>query len=272
MEKNLHKDAMKMLKLTSRTFYIPITLLEPKLKKTVASAYLCMRAMDEIEDHQSLDLRTKYYLLRSASEFLNGPFNNEAYHALLEPYKKELPEVTWRLGDWISLCPDEAVENVKASTSTMADGMAYWAQKNWEIKNREDLDDYTYYVAGLVGVMLSDIWEQIAGNKTNRELAVAYGRGLQAVNMLRNQQEDDERGVSFLPDGWSEQDLFTYAENNLALGEEYMKDLDNRSIILFCKIPLTLAKKTINALKSGREKMSRTEVETTIDEIVNERR
>ena len=41
----------------------------------------------------------------------------------------------------------------------MADGMAKWVEKDWVVKTKEDLDEYTYYVAGLVGVMLSDIWE-----------------------------------------------------------------------------------------------------------------
>ena len=59
------------------------------------------------------------------------------------------------------------------------------------------MDDYTYYVAGLVGVMLSDIWKWYDGTETDRELAIAFGRGLQTVNILRNREEDAERGVSF---------------------------------------------------------------------------
>lgn len=272
-EKQLQKEAMHMLKLTSRTFYIPITLLEPTLKKAVASAYLCMRAIDEIEDNEILDSATKQHLLKETSLLLKNTFDNEAYTQLLAPYKSLLPEVTVRLGDWLAFCPTGIVEKVKESTSTMAEGMALWAKKNWHIKTKEDLNDYTYYVAGLVGVMLSDIWEWRDGTKTDREFAIGYGRGLQTVNILRNIEEDKERGVSFIPYGWDIDDTFQYAENNLALGDEYMKDINSRSILVFCKIPLELAKKTLKALKSGREKMSRTEVEETVDEIrkVNQR-
>lgn len=266
-EKKLQKDSMNMLKLTSRTFYIPITLLEPTLKKAVASAYLCMRAIDEIEDNEKLDTTTKQHLLKQTSFLLKDTFDNEAYIKLLHPYKSLLPEVTLRLGDWLAFCPSGIVGKVKESTSTMAEGMAIWAQKNWHIKTKEDLNDYTYFVAGLVGVMLSDIWEWRDGTKTDREFAIAYGRGLQTVNILRNIEEDKERGVSFIPHGWDIDDAFKYAENNLALGDEYIKDIHSRSILIFCKIPLELAKKTLKALKSGREKMSRTEVEATVDEI-----
>nr|WP_307325412.1 phytoene/squalene synthase family protein [Evansella vedderi] len=256
-----------MLKQTSRTFYIPITLLEPTLKKTVSSAYLCMRAIDEIEDHVLLSSTTKQHLLRETANLLKRPFDNEAYLHLVEPYKQLLPEVTLKMGNWISTCPSGIVQKVQDSTSIMANGMADWVKKNWHIQSKEDLNDYTYYVAGLVGVMLSDIWEWRDGTKTDRELAIAYGRGLQTVNILRNIQEDKERGVSFIPEEWSIHDTFEYAEKNLALGNEYMKDINSKSVLLFCKIPLALANKTLKALKSGKEKMTRAEVEMIVEEI-----
>ncbi|GGB42759.1 hypothetical protein GCM10011409_20440 [Lentibacillus populi] len=267
----LQKEAMQMLKLTSRTFYIPISLLKPKLKKTVASAYLCMRAVDEIEDHDALDSAAKQHLLRSTSRLLQGNnFDNGAFLQLVSPYKTQLPEVTLRLGDWISVCPVEIVDKIKESTSVMAEGMANWAEKGWRIKNKADLDDYTYYVAGLVGVMLSDIWQWYDGTTTDRELAIGYGRGLQAVNILRNQDEDGERGVRFVPDDWTRADLFEYTEKNLALADEYMTDIANRNILLFCRIPLALAKRTVKALKDGREKISRAEVENIVETIKSE--
>lgn len=268
---NLQKEAMHMLKLTSRTFYIPIKLLKPELKRTVGSAYLCMRAIDEIEDHEALDPTVKQHILRSASELLKGEsFDAVAYQELLRPYEAQIPEVSLRLADWIAFCPQEIVGKVQASTSIMAEGMAEWVEKDFQIKSKEDLDDYTYYVAGLVGVMLSDIWKWYDNTETDRDLAIAYGRGLQAVNMLRNQYEDAERGVQFIPDGWNKNDLFAYAETNLKQADEYIKAIHTKNILLFCRIPLALAKRTLKALKSGKEKMSRTDVEETVDKIINE--
>jgi len=60
----------------------------------------------------------------------------------------------------------------------MSDRMAYWAERNWEIKNKKDLDAYTFSVAGAVGLILSELWEWYEGTKTSRELAIAFGRGL----------------------------------------------------------------------------------------------
>ncbi|AMQ06654.1 MULTISPECIES: squalene/phytoene synthase family protein [Sporosarcina] len=271
-EAKLQKEAMHVLKLTSRTFYIPIKLLNPTLRKTVGSAYLCMRAIDEIEDHEDLEAETKQHLLRSTSKLLQTDFDDVAYQQLLKPYENLLPEVTLRLGDWLSVCPESIIDKVKESTSIMADGMARWVEKDWVVKTKEDLDEYTYYVAGLVGIMLSDIWELYDGTITDRDLAIGYGRGLQAVNMLRNQDEDADRGVRFIPDGWDRNDMFAYATANLNKADEYIESIDTKNILLFCKIPLALAKSTLKTLKNGKEKMSRTEVESTVDEIINDQK
>ncbi|MFC2947473.1 squalene/phytoene synthase family protein [Virgibacillus sediminis] len=267
----LQKEAMRVLKETSRTFYIPIKLLQPTLKRTVGSAYLCMRAIDEIEDHEELGSEAKQHLLRTISDLVeNEPFDDMAYQELIKPYKEILPEVTQRLNDWIAFCPDGIIHKVKESLSIMARGMADWVERDWRVDTKEDLDEYTYYVAGLVGVMLSDIWEWHDGTQTDRGLAIGYGRGLQAVNILRNQEEDAERGVRFVPAGWTRDDLFEYANENLRQADLYMKDIHTRNILLFCRIPLELAKKTLRAMEKGREKISRDEVEETVDDILND--
>ena len=265
--KTLQIEAMDMLKKTSRTFYIPINFLETTMKKAVASAYLCMRAIDEIEDHETLGSKIKQYLLREISQMLQGEFDKEAYVQLLSKYDDKLPSVSLRLGDWLDFCPAGSLEKVKASTGEMAEGMAKWVEKNWQIKTKEDLDEYTYYVAGLVGVMLSDLWKENANIDTDRELAIGYGRALQAVNILQNKDEDSERGVQFFPDGWTRADMFDYAENNLVKADEYIKSINPGSVLLFCKLPLAFAHKTLKALKGGKGKITRAEVEATIVEV-----
>ncbi|GKV56382.1 hypothetical protein NCCP2222_23290 [Sporosarcina sp. NCCP-2222] len=266
----LQKEAMRVLKQTSRTFYIPIKLLNPTLRMAVGSAYLCMRAIDEIEDHEQLDAGVKQQLLEETGAMLANGFDKEAYLQLLSPYAELLPEVTLRLDDWLTVCPADYVDKVKDSTSIMAAGMAKWVGKAFLVQTKEDLDEYTYYVAGLVGVMLSDIWKQYDGTETDQELAIGYGRGLQAVNILRNQEEDSERGVRFFPAGWTRADMFAYAEANLRMADEYIESISTKNILLFCNIPLALAKRTLHALKSGEDKMKRDEVVSTVDEILKE--
>src|SRR5699024_12532832 len=121
-QKNLHKEAMKMLKETSRTFYIPITLLGTTLKNTVGSAYLCMRAIDEIEDHETMDPVVKQQLLRTTSELLKEPFNQKAYEDMVAPYRDVLPEGTMTLGDCVPICPEGILDTGHDYTRILATG------------------------------------------------------------------------------------------------------------------------------------------------------
>lgn len=265
---NLHSDAIEMLKETSRTFFIPISLLTPGLKEAVASAYLCMRAIDEIEDHTELESTTKSDLLLAVSKILRKPFTDNELKEIFHPYHSILPEVTHRLADWIKVCPQMVKEKILDATSIMAEGMAKWARKDWDIKDEEDLDEYTFYVAGLVGVMLTDIWKWYDQTETDKDLAIAFGRGLQSVNILRNHSEDASRGVNFFPVGWEFDDMLKYARRNLALADQYVKDIKTDTILHFCKIPLALAHGTLDALTAGKEKMSRADVTELVSRVV----
>lgn len=264
----LNREAREMLKATSRTFYIPISYLPKGLQEAVSSAYLCMRAIDEIEDHPEMPATTKSQLLFSLSELLQKPIQENTYSHFFVEYRSILPDVTLKLDQWIEICPTEIRESVLQATSIMAKGMAEWAEKEWKINSEEDLDQYTYYVAGLVGVMLTDIFKWYDQTETDHELAIAFGRGLQAVNILRNHKEDKTRGVSFFPKGWDLHEMFAYAERNLALADKYIKDIKTKSILTFCKIPLTLAHGTLDALMNGKEKMSRMDVMKAVSQVV----
>jgi farnesyl-diphosphate farnesyltransferase len=263
----LRKGAMDTLLATSRTFYIPIIQLPPGLQEAVTSAYLCMRAVDEIEDHPQLPSKVKVNLLRSISLILQKPFSDAHLMDVFHQYKSLLPEVTLRLGDWIKLSPSSIGPSILNSTATMSKGMADWVSKEWRIKNEDDLDEYTFYVAGLVGKLLSDLWMWYDGIETDRDLAVSFGRGLQVVNIIRNRSEDLSRGVNFFPDGWELEDMFSYARRNLAMADAYLKDIKTGPISNFCKIPLTLAHGTLDALAAGEEKLSRAAVVELVNRV-----
>ncbi|WP_078553655.1 squalene/phytoene synthase family protein [Alkalihalobacterium alkalicellulosilyticum] len=269
--KKLKKAANDMLKATSRTFYIPITGLPSELKEAVTSAYLCMRAIDEIEDHPGLPSDNKIDLLTKISNVLTQPAHEEKLNALLQPYSNILPEVSLCLNDWIKVCPKAVEPNVLHYTSIMAKGMADWVDKGFEVHSEEDLDEYTYYVAGLVGELLSELWAWYDNVETDQELAIAFGRGLQAVNIIRNRDEDLQRGgVDFFPNGWEFKDMFSYARRNLNMGNRYLECINPGPIYNFCKIPLALANGTLEAIEKGKEKLSRTDVLKIVGKVAKE--
>ena len=263
--------ALETLKQTSRTFYIPIVRLPEKLQDAVASAYLCMRAIDEIEDTPDLDGQTKAYLLRSVSLRLQEISNIDAYECIgadLKLYRDVLPDVSLRIGEWASLAPASIAPRIWDATAAMADRMAYWAEQNWEIKTEADLDRYTFSVAGAVGLLLSDLWAWYDGTITDRSQAIAFGRGLQAVNIVRNHREDSLRGVSFVPDGWTSKDVQKYARRQLQQADLYIKALPKDSpALLFCQIPYILAKGTLDAIALGKPKLSRNDVLNLVEKF-----
>ncbi|MEI7026215.1 phytoene/squalene synthase family protein [Paenibacillus sp. y28] len=258
-------DAMTMLQQTSRTFYIPISRLTPGLKEAVSSAYLCMRAIDEIEDDADLAGTIKAELLQGVHDAIQAPDMAEAVQKVLSPYKDVLPEVTLRLHEWALLCPPTVAPTIYGYIARMSKQMAEWVNVGWNIKTEEELDGYTYSVAGMVGEMLSEIWLWYDGTTSDMTKAVAFGRGLQAVNILRNRTEDLERGVDFYPDGWGSKEMLHYTRRNLKLADEYIAELKEGPAMEFCKIPLALAHATVKLISAGGNKLTR----DTVLKIVN---
>ncbi|MBD2166763.1 phytoene/squalene synthase family protein [Calothrix sp. FACHB-156] len=269
---DLRQDALQILKETSRTFYIPISILPSGLQEAVASAYLCMRAIDEIEDHPELDNPTKAQLLRTISLTLQAGvdgFAVDAFSSGFSGYENTLAEVTLGIREWSILAPESIAPRIWDATAAMADRMAYWAEQNWQIKTESDLDRYTFGVAGAVGLLLSDLWAWYDSTETNRTQAIGFGRGLQAVNILRNHTEDLKRGVDFYPEGWTTANMQEYARRNLALADAYTKHLPPGPALDFCQIPLTLAHGTLDALANGKEKLSRNDVLALLKKFID---
>jgi farnesyl-diphosphate farnesyltransferase len=77
------------------------------------------------------------------------------------------------------------------------------------LAHSSDLDDYCYYVAGVVGEMLTDLFCDYSPEIARRRaalsaVAASFAQGLQMTNILKDVWEDRSRGVSWLP-----QDVFT---------------------------------------------------------------
>jgi farnesyl-diphosphate farnesyltransferase len=261
------EDALRVLEETSRTFFLPIIKLPAELQEAVASGYLCLRAIDEVEDHPDMDPQDKAAVLNAISLLLQAQtsvegFAHDKFRALFSRFSHlGLPEVTLRVGEWACYAPRFIAPRVWEATSTMADRMAHWAVNGFKVINRDDLDRYTYSVAGAVGLMLCDLWGWFEKVQINRSYGIQFGRGLQLTNILRNREEDLGRGVDFFPPGWSDTDMLAYARKNLNDFDDYANSLpDTATFLNFVSIPRALAFATLDALEAGREKLSRAEV------------
>jgi len=266
------EDVMRVLAETSRTFYMPVAGLPDSLREAVASAYLCMRAIDEVEDHPQLDRSAKAEILRGISRILQAQASVESLRragleSVFAPYRDQLAEVTLRIDEWACYAPESIAFRVWDGTAAMADRMAHWAALGWQVETESDLDRYTFGVAGAVGLLLSDLWAWYDGTRTNRTEAIGFGRGLQSVNILRNRAEDLAGGKDFFPQGWSEAEMQLYARRNLRLADAYMQALQKGPAQDFCKLPLALAHRTLDALQKGQAKLTRSEVMQIMQEI-----
>jgi len=256
------EEIMDMLRATSRTFFIPIVRLPSGLQEAVASAYLCMRAIDEIEDHAQLERRVKIRQLRSISKLLQAQsevdtFARDEFTAAFAGQQDVLPVVTLSLAEWACYAPGSIAPRIWDAIAAMAERMAYWVANGWKIRTEADLDRYTFAVAGAIGLLMCDIWAWFDGEQVSRAHALQFGRGLQAVNMLRNRVDDLARGVDFFPAGWTWDRMHSYAHRQLSMAEAYARTLTSDFPAFFINIPLELAYATLDALSRGETKLSR---------------
>jgi farnesyl-diphosphate farnesyltransferase len=100
---------------------------------------------------------------------------------------------------------------IKRCVELMCYGMPRF-QFNASVKGlprSSDLDDYCYYVAGVVGEMLTDLFCDYSAEIARRRnslsaLAASFAQGLQMTNILKDVWEDRGRGACWLP-----QDVFS---------------------------------------------------------------
>jgi farnesyl-diphosphate farnesyltransferase len=212
--------AEEMLGKVSRTFALNIRILRKTLRRPVLLAYLYMRIADTIEDSPELSAEKKSELLSMFSKALN--LGGEA----IDEFQKSLPE-HWQSSEendisltcnahrvipLLSEFPDFVRNAIKNAVAEMCEGMAAFAnlqeakKDGWfSIESESDLDKYCYYVAGLVGNMITELFCS-KGNffseekrKKLKELAVSFGLALQIVNIIKDIQDDSQRRVCFVP-------------------------------------------------------------------------
>lgn len=257
---------MGMLEATSRTFFIPISRMPPVLKEAATSAYLCLRAIDEIEDHPTLPNATKIRILEGVSRafeaesYVGDAGLRESLGEVFSPYVDDLPAVSLDLAVWAGHAPAPIAPRIWADTAAMADRMARWVAASWRIESRADLDAYTYCVAAAVGLLMCDILAWFDGTQLDRPHAILFGRALQVTNIARNRSLDLSRGVDFYPPGWEDGDIRAYAAELLAATSDYAATLPPDPVSYFIRIPLSLAAATLDALAAGQTRLERTEV------------
>ncbi len=211
----------------SRTFALTIPQLPPALRTAVTCAYLLCRIADTIEDEPALSPPETLDFLQRFSAVLTGhgeaaPLAREIAQRLSDRTLATERDLVANMGRVIAVMsrlngPQQAA--IRRCVELMCHGMPRF-QFTASVKGlarSSDLDDYCYYVAGVVGEMLTELFcdysPQIDRHRTALSaVAASFAQGLQMTNILKDVWEDRSRGACWLP-----QEVFTRHGVDLAL-------------------------------------------------------
>ena len=258
---------------TSRTFALAIPLLPDPTLREVTIAYLLFRIADTFEDASVLwekpeqigalaafgDLLREPSIerARELSQKWQGrpPSEHVGYLELLD----RTPEV---IAAFLELSP-AAQQVVAHHTIRTAEGMASVVERTGpdgvlRLDSIPELQDYCYIVAGIVGEMLTDLFlldrpslKPIADYLKQR--SVAFGEGLQLVNILKDSADDHVEGRNYLPYDIERREVFDLARRDLEAATEYTLAIQQAGgpdgIVLFTGLPVALAWATLDKVE-----------------------
>lgn len=198
----------------SRTFALTIPVLPISLRDCVGNAYLLCRIADTIEDDQKLNSAQKKVFLNRFAACVKGDedsalFASELEGALSEDASFAEKELVAHFPDVLSVTQfllDNQKTAICECIDVMTKGMGEFAGASLQsgLNNLEELESYCYFVAGVVGEMLTRFFCEcnplIMKNKDSLlKLSVSFGQGLQMTNILKDVWRDQKRGVCWLP-------------------------------------------------------------------------
>src|SRR5262245_3966518 len=204
----------EMLEGVSRTFALTIPQLPATLYRVISNAYLLCRIVDTIEDEPLLEGTRKSYFCQQFLRALDGGKNAESFgRQLSASLSKQTPAAEHELirnaprviqiTRGFSAAEREALQHC---VRVMAHGMTQFQLRHEKhgLQTLEDLDLYCYYVAGVVGQMLTRLFclhsrEIAESHHALMALADSFGQGLQMTNILKDVWEDYQIGACWLP-------------------------------------------------------------------------
>lgn len=302
--KNLPKYqyAEEILLKVSRTFALNINVLRGELHNAVLLAYLYLRIADTVEDDPVMQASEKERVLGLFSNIFEDESKLlerlEIFMAALpaswndsESYDQQLSVNSRNVVPLLLELPVQFRKPICDVVIEMCAGMAKFALREEDARRGgwltldsvEDLDEYCYYVAGIVGKFLSNVFYAakpgigVEKIKIMKTLDVSFGLALQITNIVKDVREDSLRNVCFVPEeickrhGFNSSpemflpnanasdraavmaELVEKAWKHVLDGVEYTLLIPRRyaRIRLFCLWPLMMAAENLKAIGNG---------------------
>jgi farnesyl-diphosphate farnesyltransferase len=198
----------------SRTFALTIPQLPAALRIPVTNAYLLCRIADTIEDEPALSPTETLAFMQRFMGALAGRGDSQALGFELAkrlsdrtlPTERDLVSNLQRVINVTSALNTPQRAAIYRCVELMCYGMPRF-QSTASLRGLarlSDLNDYCYYVAGVVGDMLTELFCDYSPVIARRRaglssLAVSFAQGLQMTNILKDVWEDRSRGACWLP-------------------------------------------------------------------------
>ncbi len=207
-----------VLRSVSRSFYLTIRVLPEGLRAPIGLAYLLARASDTIADSASASAEVRLAHLAAFGQMIGA--GSEEGLSLLQREITSPDAGEQTLIEQLPACLealdklDEAArKEIAAVMEKIIQGQSldlrcFPAQAEGRVaalESAEQLEEYTYLVAGCVG----EFWTRLCFQRIPRysacnpaelcRIGVNYGKGLQLVNILRDLPADLRSGRCYLP-------------------------------------------------------------------------
>jgi farnesyl-diphosphate farnesyltransferase len=279
-------DLDELLQKTSRTFALAIPLLPEPTRRSVSIAYLLFRIADTFEDATLWSRAERIEALEELVALVKRPDASVAAGPLTRKWLSRVPvhhsgylELVSKTGEVLAEMHElpQAIQAIVINHAVRTtEGMINVVarsddQGSMRLRTVKDLTDYCYLVAGIVGELLTDVFlhdtpSLQAQAQQLRERMVAFGEGLQLVNILKDTTDDARDGRVYLPPDLTRAQAFALARADLDEANAYVQALQlggaPKGYLGFTGISLMLAYSTLNRLEhlGAGAKVSRDEV------------
>ncbi|THJ22407.1 MAG: squalene/phytoene synthase family protein [Nitrospira sp. CG24D] len=212
-----------LLKQVSRLFYTTLVVVPADVRDQIGLGYLFARAADTIADTDLIDrARRLEYLSQLKAQFVSEQISWSQIRDIQQamgPLQQDSSErvLLERLEDCFRLfqeCSPEDRRRVQRLMTTLTQGMemdlSRFPGQSVEdlvaLKTLEDLDRYTYYVAGCVGEFWTDLMcaHRTALASWNvrhmSDVGIRFGKGLQLTNIVKDVAHDLQKGRCYIPE------------------------------------------------------------------------